>query len=202
MRYMPPALLLIIALVMPGWVLAAAGTDRTNTYTVEILVFATKLPQFEGDELWTLDPKQIARSQADATQPANMNTSAGIFAADAADLEKDGRFRVLAHQRWIQSMETKSASSPVRIRAANSKIPGELDGTLRIYLSRYLHMDVNLVYQEEMREGGFMGVTATNPEKLAYRINEQRRIKGQETHYIDHPKFGALVRLTPVKGAR
>lgn len=202
MRHMPPALLLIIAAVMPGWALAAAVTNKTSTYTVEILVFTTKLPQLEGDELWTFDPKQIAVPQVNAAQPANMNTSAGIFVAAAADLEKDGRFRVLAHQRWIQTMEAKSASLPVRIRAANPKSPEELDGTLRIYLSRYLHMDINLVYQEEMREGGFMGVTAANPGKIAYRINEQRRIKGQETHYIDHPKFGALLRLTPVKGAR
>lgn len=202
MRHMPPALLLIIAAVVPGWALAAAVTDKTNTYTVEILVFATKLPQLEGDELWTFDTKQTAVPQVDGAQPANMNTSAGIFVATAADLQKDGRFRILAHQRWIQTMEAKSASLPVRIRPANPKSSGELEGTLRIYLSRYLHMDINLVYQEEMREGGFMGVATANPGKIAYRINEQRRIKGQETHYIDHPKFGALLRLTPVKGAR
>ena len=202
MRYLSPALLLIIAAVMPSWALAAAMTDKTNTYTVEILVFATKLPQLEGDELWTMDAKQIAVPQTDAAQPANMSTSAGIFPSTAADLVKDGRFRILAHQRWIQTIEAKSASLPVRIHAAHPKSPGELDGTLRIYLSRYLHMDINLVYQEDIREGGFLGVSAANPGKIAYRINEQRRIKGQETHYIDHPKFGALVRLTPVKGAR
>ena len=201
MRRMPPALLSIVAAVIPGLVLAATAADRTNTYVVEIVVFATKLPQFEGDELWTLDTKQIAGPQADTTQPASMSTSASFFAATAADLEKDGRFRILAQQRWVQTMETKSASLPVRIRSAHPKSQEELDGTLRIYLSRYLHMDINLVYQEEVSAGGFMGV-ATNPGKIDYRIHEQRRIRGQETHYIDHPKFGALVRLTPVKAAR
>ena len=202
MRHLPPALLLIIAVVVPSWALAAAMTDKTNTYTVEIVVFTTKLPQLEGDELWTMDTKQVAVPQADAAQPANLSTSAGFFAVTAADLEKDGRFRILAHRRWTQTMEAKSASLPVRIHAANPKSPEELNGTLRIYLSRYLHMDINLVYQEEIRDGGFMGVATANPSKIGYRINEQRRIKGQETHYIDHPKFGALVRLTPVKGAR
>ena len=201
MQRISPALLLIIAAVLPGLALAAATTEKTNTYVVEIVVFTTKLPQLEGDELWTLDAKQIAGPQVDATQPASMSTSVSFFATTVADLEKDGRFRILAQQRWVQTIEAKSASLPVRIHAANPKNPGELDGTLRIYLSRYLHMDINLVYQEGVSEGGFMGV-ATNPGKIGYRIHEQRRIKGQETHYIDHPKFGALVRLTPVKTAR
>jgi hypothetical protein len=29
-----------------------------------------------------------------------------------------------------------------------------------------------------------------------YRLTEHRRIKLQEVHYLDHPKFGVLVRIT------
>ena len=200
MPRMSPALLFIIAATIPSWVLAAATTDKTNTYIVDILVFATRLPQLEGDELWVLDTKYIAGPQVDAAQPTNISTDAGFFAAAAADLEKDGRFRVLAQQRWTQTMETKSASLPVRIRSPQAPNPDELDGAIRIYLSRYLHMDINLTYQEE--SNAVTGATAGESGKVNYRIHEQRRIKGQETHYIDHPKFGALVRLTPVKSSR
>jgi len=33
----------------------------------------------------------------------------------------------------------------------------------------------------------------------AYRLTEARRVKSSETYYFDHPKFGALVRVSPVK---
>jgi hypothetical protein len=34
---------------------------------------------------------------------------------------------------------------------------------------------------------------------MVYRLNERRRVKLSETHYFDHPKFGALVRVSPAK---
>jgi hypothetical protein len=70
---------------------------------------------------------------------------------------------------------------------------------MRLYLSRYLHLDLNLNYAEKPADGGSPGADTG---VIAYRINEQRRVKSQETHYFDHPKFGALIRLTPLTTGR
>jgi hypothetical protein len=192
-----PALLLIVALAVPTTALAAA--DKENTYNVEVLVFATRLPQFDGDELWTRETSDpVAPAGVDALPPSP-TAPPNILAAAANDLAKDGRFRILAYYSWIQAADAKSASKPILLRGTRTKNPEELTGTMRLYLSRYLHLDLNLNYAEKPADGGSPGADTG---VIAYRINEQRRVKSQETHYFDHPKFGALIRLTPLTTGR
>ena len=74
-----------------------------------------------------------------------------------------------------------------------------LDGSLRFYLSRFLILDLNLALREMQSGGIFSGVSEKNA--TIYRLNEPRRIKVSETHYFDHPKFGALVRVSPANTA-
>jgi hypothetical protein len=59
-------------------------------------------------------------------------------------------------------------------------------------MSRHLHLDVNLLFRD--------AATASAPGgSLVYRLSEQRKLKSQETHYFDHPKFGVLVRVMPLE---
>ncbi len=191
------ALLLIVATALPSGV--SAATDKENIYNVEVLVFATRLPQLEGNELWTREAvvaNAATPTDADALAPSP-TAPPSILAAAANDLAKDGRFRILAYYSWIQTADAKSASKPIRISGTNAKNPDELTGTLRLYLSRYLHLDLNLNYTETVSDAGLLNTGNSNG-TITYRIDEQRRIKSQETHYFDHPKFGALIRLTPI----
>ena len=189
-------LLISVSAMLPG-VLAAA--DKENTYNVEVLVFATRLPQLDGDELWTRETSNPSVPGVMDALPPSPAAPPNILAAAANDLAKDGRFRVLAYYSWIQAADAKSASKPIALRGTRTKNPDELTGTMRLYLSRYLHLDLNLNYEEKTTEGGSPGVDTG---LIAYRINEQRRVKSQETHYFDHPKFGALIRLTPLTSGR
>lgn len=174
-------------------VLFAVSLPFTNvlaatTYEVEVLVFETRLPELEGAEVWIQSSKFPAPDTADAAAPTG--TPGSDFAAAATALEKDGNYRVLARKRWVQSGEAKATTKPVRITTGDN----ELDGTLTFYLSRFLHMEVNMAFQPS---GGLLaGSSAAN---LVYRIMEQRRIKSQDIHYFDHPKFGVLVRVAPSK---
>lgn len=147
----------------------------------------------EGDELWRLEQ----------TKPENGDISEAVVLGEkppvesflspvVLTLEQSGRHRVLAHLRWQQNAEVKSSSKPVKITN-----PAEgLDGALRLYSSRYLLMDLNLIMREVARTG-FFGTSGGDTQ--AYRLSEFRRVKLQETHYFDHPKFGVLVRVSPVK---
>jgi hypothetical protein len=199
-RRLLTALLLMVLSAAPCLALAAAATDKDkeSTYHVEVLVFATRLPQLDGDELWTQDQagnSASALAEAEAPGPA---APVNNLSAAANDLARDGRFRILGYFSWTQTADAKSASKPVRLRGTNPKNPDELDGSMRLYLSRYLHLDLNLGYREDARDAKPAGAGGDNSGKISYRISEQRRVKSQETHYFDHPKFGALVRLTPV----
>ncbi len=64
--------------------------------------------------------------------------------------------------------------------AAWIELPGVLEGSINLYKNRYLHINADLVFNS------FDG---------AVRLNENRRLKSKELHYLDHPLFGLLVRV-------
>jgi len=184
--------LIIFPLLMPG-VLPHAATPALNLYEVEAIVFINQLPDMEGDELWRIEQTRLENGDiAEAVVLGEKPPVESLLSPAALALEQSGRHRVLAHLRWQQNAEVKSSSKPVNIGN-----PAEgLDGALRFYSSRYLLMDINLILREPARTGLF-GVAGGDT--WIYRLNEFRRIKLLETHYFDHPKFGVLVRVAPVK---
>jgi hypothetical protein len=100
-------------------------------------------------------------------------------------LDRDGHYRVLAHQHWQQTIDAKTVAKPVRVVATNS---AELEGTIRFFMSRHLHLDVDLVFRDISAGSG----------NVIYRLSEQRKLKSQETHYFDHPRLGVLLRVMPL----
>jgi len=188
-------LLSIFLLLAPVMSLHAAPT-APNMYEIELVVFENRLTDLEGGELWTRGPEAAVSTEKDESVAiAEKPAADSPLSAAVAALEKSGRHHVLAHLRWQQSAEAKSASKPVKI----SNVEGGLDGSLRFYLSRFLVLDLNLALRESPSGGIFDG--SAGNETTVYRLNEPRRIKLSETHYFDHPKFGALVRISPAKTA-
>lgn len=61
-----------------------------------------------------------------------------------------------------------------------------LDGILRVYRSRYLHVDVDLLYHRSEVDTPF-------------RFQTSRRMRSGELHYLDHPLFGLLILVTPLE---
>ena len=92
-----------------------------------------------------------------------------------------------------------------------------LDGTVRISLGRFLHIHTDLLYTTalediqllpETAEEGDVAIKTT--QRLAPEGSQQNRLQGfvlktqrktrsKETQFIDHPMFGLIVRITPVK---
>lgn len=67
----------------------------------------------------------------------------------------------------------------------------ELQGALRFHLSRYLHVEPLLWYGHDSSEG----------DRIWVKIDQNRRMRSEELHYLDHPLFGLFVRITPWKHA-
>lgn len=76
-----------------------------------------------------------------------------------------------------------------------------LEGTLMVYRSRYLHLMADLVYQERLgpsADNSLNGVDAG----IVYqpiRMQQSRRMRSNELHYLDHPRLGVIARITPVE---
>jgi hypothetical protein len=182
------ALLVLLASSQPLW---AAVADGESTYEIEVLIFENRLPDLTGDELLARDSADDhPRGLEQAFPPETSNGESFLTPVVAKQLEQDGHYRVLAHAQWIQTIDAKTIAKPVRITSGNPAAAGELDGLIRFYMSRYLHLDVNLEFRDPASD------TAT---PVIYRMSEQRRIRSQETNYFDHPKFGVLVRVMPVE---
>jgi hypothetical protein len=187
-------LILSMFLVMAPAAALQAAPAATNMYEIEVVVFENRLSGLEGNELWAREREKPVSAGKDKPTSTGENPPAdSVLSAAAAALENSGRHHVLAHLRWRQSAEAKSVSKPVNI----SNTTGGLDGSLRFYLSRFLIVEMNLALLE-MQGGGVFSGTAENG-AVVYRLNEPRRIKVSETHYFDHPKFGALVRVSPAR---
>lgn len=182
MRPLIIAFLLGCLAIVPAF--GAATSTPTARYQIEVLIFEVRLPELEGSELWTRVERPV--DLIDAPMPADMPSSEDFVSAAEA-LRADGRFRVLLQKRWVQNAEPpKSDVPPMHLATWDA----ELDGTLRFYLSRFLHVELNLLFQPQTTVIG--GDAAPN-----YLIKEERRIRSNQLHYFDHPKFGVLFRVSP-----
>lgn len=188
-RYFSAVVLLVTSL--PNLAAPAAPTDKESTYEVEILVFENQLPELQGGELLTGDAAKPPPAISDnALPPENIQGASYMQPTLTALLQKDGHYRILAHARWLQSLDAKEIAKPVRITSSSPANPGELDGTVRFFMSRFLHLSVNLQFRDPASVGAAV--------PIVYRLNEQRRIKSLELNYFDHPRFGVLARVVPV----
>jgi hypothetical protein len=164
----------------------AAPAEKESTYEVEVVIFENRLPEFIGDELLAQIGEQKINKSDIAVTPEPAVSEPYLYPTISNLLTQDGRYRVLAHQHWQQTIDAKSIAKPVTVVASN---PAELEGTIRFFMSRHLHLSVDLLYRDVTTEAG----------SVVYRLKEQRKLKAQETHYFDHPRLGMLVRIMPLE---
>ena len=135
-------------------------------------------------------------------------------------LEDSPNRRVLLHTAWRQpgmdwdnalNVHLKQTIPPVAADAAGSDAPavprasrpgeaGELEGYIRVILSRYLHVDTDIVFQTRPKTDRFDFYIDEGEEPTVYRLNQlRRRIRSTELHYLDHPVVGMLIAMYPVE---
>jgi hypothetical protein len=119
------------------------------------------------------------------------------------------------HFGWSQTTWPEEETRPIEL-GSMGRLPKGLDGTLKLYLSRYLHLVVDLQLDApESAEGmsGRDGPTSgygdyrtlnalgeiDEPRPIRFRISENRIFRSGELRYFDHPKFGVLAKVTRVE---
>lgn len=191
----------------------AAGTGPSS-YAVELVVFRNLMPDLEGKEIWS--PDRVSTNIPDLDQArvaADSNDDATDIGKAVAILQTNDKYQVLTHKRWIQVADAKSSSPVMRVTDPTD----DLDGTVVFYMSRFLHVDVDLLLKDESDKkentapiaAGALPVPVSAPgvdsgmnnnsQELVYRIDESRRIRSNQMNYFDHPKFGVLLEITPME---
>ncbi len=137
-------------------------------------------------------------------------------------LDRLEAYEPLLHIGWTQTALPEEETPVLDIREFGEP-PEDLSGTLTLYLSRYLHLVVDLElnapvfddgsnltdtnadgvvanfgdergqYPDEYRRENFLQEPLYAP--LRFHINENRLFRNGETRYYDHPKFGVIAKV-------
>ena len=107
-----------------------------------------------------------------------------MFATERSILAR--RYEIIAAGVWHQPVPPREAPQPLLVQVGTMddtrRFP--LEGWLSVTLGRYIHLQVLLQYR--LPDGGIA------------LFSEQRRMRSDEPHYLDHPAIGILARVDPL----
>ena len=67
------------------------------------------------------------------------------FRGKAAYMRRTGRYQILFHESWVQPVESEADTLPIILdRSGDTRGWPDLQGSIKLYLSRYLHIETNL----------------------------------------------------------
>jgi len=203
MRAMRPARLLtpsarrgtllasLVALLALGLGPAARAADaRSPLYRVELLVFRATAPP--GGEDWNAPPG-FRGFGGDPAAPSGGTPPAVIkvygpesyqLGGMASRLRASGQYRIVAHAAWLQTATPWGRHLGIDLADLGIHAP-DLSGAVYLERGTLLHFGIDL---------------KLGPAPV-YHLSELRRIKFNEKHYFDHPAFGAIAIVSPVRGA-
>jgi hypothetical protein len=135
--------------------------------------------------------------------------------SDAADrFDLLDAYETLMHFGWTQPAFPEEETPAIELQLLAETPPG-LNGTLTLYLSRYLHLVVDVAMDapqefntEVVDDDAFISFGDARPRYeddepepgiVRFRIQEDRILKNEELRYFDHPKFGVLAKVTRVE---
>ncbi len=165
-------------------------------YQVELVVFE-QLNAYT-DEQWpftSIAEAELSPTMANAyIQPAKTEKLTNIV----GNLNRSAGYRVHYYQAWQQSMLTKGRSKTIAVNSSD----GLISGSIQLYKATYLHAKLDLWMMENPTSvNSWSDVTPSGADINAPRnphLDESRRIRSRKVYLFDHPKFGALLELTPI----
>jgi len=189
-----PALLLLADNVV-----AQQSVTGMTSYDVELIVFR-QLSAGATNEEWAseaagsepADPAGDAQAEA-APTTAPTATFPSLPAAKMKlnniedTLRRSKRYQPLAHFGWTQPGYPRNDARYIPLDALIGTTNSGLSGRIALARGRYLHLTLDL--------------TLTGEDGQRYVLQQTRRMRSNERHYIDHPKFGVIALITPSDGA-
>lgn len=202
----PSRLVAILVALLSAATLTASAQQPTpvlQSYDVELLVFRTLTANTSPEE-WGLEAAAAGQRLAipeDEPTPFTSNEPAPVAAmsfpaltpakfkltAIAETLRRSRNYQPLAHFGWTQPGYVRDSAKYLPI---NSLVPAGsgLVGQVALSRGRYLHLTVDLVYDAPGAQG--------EPSQR-YVLRQSRRMRSNERHYLDSPRFGVIAIVTP-----
>ncbi len=156
-------------------VLLACAVHAAGTYDIELVVFERVTPDRSGEQ-FSSEPGFPPNSGA-GSYPAAQRALGGTV----AQLRQSSQYRVLVHRAWRQPGVSRNNSRATPVQSEDGY---KLTGSVTVWRQRFLHTKVDLLLRPS--DGS-----------QAVRMQESRRMRSKEIHYLDHPKIGVLLYARP-----
>lgn len=143
-----------------------------------------------------VDPLAAARAEALLVRP--LRPEELKLGNEYRKLRAVAAYEPLVHAGWVLPGLPEADSVPFDLKTLGVVNPR---GTVRVHLSRFLHITLDLTYQAADAATASLGSSDGLDEIVLapqYRLTATRSARSTELHYFDHPAFGVLVRVTPV----
>lgn len=195
---------------------ATASAQEGNVYDLELVVFLNEGSR--TSEVDQADPDRAARyndilSERFQRTGSVVTESAenGRLADVVNKLSGTGGYTVLQHVKWRQAVKVISEAPYVDVSALGLGEDSGMRGLVRFYHSPLLYVDVLLRYRpfSDPLSSGLPQPSASalstednalpSPQARTWFLDEKRRVKLKELHYLDHPHLGAIIGVWPVE---
>ncbi len=133
------------------------------------------------------------------------------LSAEVSKIARSRDFRVISTKSWFQNIKGKDAAELIFIDSDFFK-GTRIFGFFQLYKERFLHFNAKLYLSEldplfTQDERLIVGKNVFNEEKeldiyeeknqkVLYEVEHSKKFRSGELHYVDHPKFGMLIKLT------
>ena len=198
------------------------ATTSAADFNVELIVYAQLQPA-AANEQWSMPQSLPATDRAllIGEQGSRMLDGPRSMQAIADTIRRSKQYRALLHWNWQQSANTAAQAQAMLIQipadaslpitelpehlsrlAMHSLLPSAdslasmqiqttplLNGTLKLIVDSIMQVDVDLLYRDASIA-------------VPIQLKESRRLRSGELHYLDHSRFGVIVRVTQVGEAQ
>lgn len=198
-------------------------------YSVEIIVFTYAQDVASGNEVFLPDEPVEPASEGDllvieepepAEEPEPLPDIEFVLFDDEdyrmqeifERLQRLDAYDPVMHFGWTQAAWPEEQTEAIPLHRF-ARPPAGLDGSLTLFLSRFLHLVVDLQLEAPRAAGNRADGSAAfgnyaplrddglfeEPAAVYYRIQEDRKVRNGELRYYDHPKFGVLAQVNRVE---
>jgi hypothetical protein len=196
----------LVVLALALFTLSASAQQPAQvlqSYDVELLIFRTLNPNASPEE-WSMEAAAAGQRLAipeDEPEPFSASapapTTMSSFPALAPGrfkltgiydtLRRSRNYQPLAHFGWTQPGYPRTDAKFLTI---NSMVPAGsgIVGQVALSRGRYLHLTVDLVYDAP---------SAAGEPAQRFVLRQSRRMRSNERHYLDSPRFGVIAIVTP-----
>lgn len=200
-----------------------------SSYQIDLIVFSQITPDNFSHEYWpqvaTTDIDLKGATSVNYSAPPDVtpiDSSNSQLKREFTQIRKTSPYKIILHASWQESLAQLDRKTTFHLyggklydsegRYIDSNVTEsipfdqtqqwELNGTVTVKLDRYFDFDFNLLFAEPYEILSQLSDKVDNMENQTFKyfkLEQTRRTRSTLLNYIDHPLYGILFKVTPIK---